>query len=236
MSVTFDLPMLYSQCQRKDGLRSNEELEKAKARLLCHLREEIADERVLQAMESVARHLFVPPGQLHMAYDDMPLPIGEGQTISQPTIVAIMTSALALKENDRVLELGTGSGYQAAILSRLVPNGRVLTVERVPKLCQRAQSLLQALRYDNIDVRLAGKTLGAPEDAPFDAILVTAAAPRIPDSLLKQLAPRGRMAIPVGTMLEQDLLRVTKQDGDYTVDNLGGCRFVPLIGDEAWSQ
>ena len=210
-------------------------MEEAKKRLFQDLRRDLGDERVLGAMEQVPRQLFVPAAHRHLAYDDIPLPIGGGQTISQPFIVALMTIALDLEDGDRVLEIGAGSGYQTAILSRLVSRGYVLSIERSPRLAHDARLLLQALGYDNVEVRLAGRRLGAPEEAPFDAILVTAGAPHLPQSLSDQLAPGGRMVIPVGSLREQDLLKVTKTGDTQSIEDLGPCRFVPLIGEEAWS-
>jgi len=217
-------------------LPSYPDTESARRRLFHHLRRELDDERVLCAMEQVPRHLFVPEAHRSLAYDDIPLPIGEGQTISQPFIVALMTSALELKEDDSVLELGTGSGYQAAILATLVLRGRVLSLERLPSLARGAGDLLRALGYENVEVRLAGPRLGAPEEAPFDAILVTAAAPRLPRTLLDQLASGGRMVIPVGPLQEQELMKVVKAAEGHRVTELGPCRFVPLIGEEAWGE
>ena len=196
----------------------------------------IRDEAVLQAMMKVPRHKFVPPEVRLFAYENRPLPIGYGQTISQPYIVAMMTSALELKETDQVLELGTGSGYQTAILACLVPRGRVVSVERVPSLASRARSLLTSLGLVNVRVLEAGNVLGYPELAPYNAIVVTAAAPRLPPSLLSQLAPGGRMVIPVGTLQEQELMKVVKTSDGYNVHALGPCRFVPLIGPEAWPE
>lgn len=212
------------------------DLERAKQELFRHLRRELGDDRVLDAMEQVPRHLFVPPAHRRLAYEDMPLPIGQGQTISQPFIVALMTRALELRESDRVLELGTGSGYQAAILAEMVPEGRVLSLERLPQLASTTGALLRELGYSNVEVRLAGKVLGCPEEAPFDAILVTAGAPRLPESLLAQLASGGRMVIPVGSLQEQELMKVVKTDGGHSVTRLGPCRFVPLIGEDAWNE
>ncbi|MDP2948927.1 MAG: DUF938 domain-containing protein, partial [Chloroflexota bacterium] len=149
---------------------------------------------------------------------------------------ALMTSALELAETDRVLEIGAGSGYQAAILSRLVPKGRVLTLERIPNLADTARAFLQALGCANVTVRLAGRALGAPEDAPFNAILVTAGAPRLPPALLEQLAPGGRIVAPVGSLREQELIKATRTDEGASYKMLGPCRFVPLIGEGAWSE
>ncbi len=183
-------------------------------------------------MERVPRELFVPESKRHLSYEDMPLPIGEEQTVSQPHIVAMMTHALELKESDRALEVGTGSGYQAAVLSLLA--GQVISVERIPALADRARGLLSSLGYDNVEVRLAGDVLGCPEDAPFDAIIVTAAAPTLPRTLLEQLADGGRMVIPAGSQQEQSLIKVSKKGNAYSITNLGPCRFVLLMGKGAW--
>jgi protein-L-isoaspartate(D-aspartate) O-methyltransferase len=171
-----------------------------------------------------------------MAYLDIPLGIGEGQTISQPYIVALMTEALELQGYERVLEVGTGSGYQAAILCLLVPQGQVTTVERVPSLAESARTALQKLGYDNVTVELAGPTLGAPHHAPFDAIIVTAASPQVPDSLISQLAIGGRLVIPVGSRDNQELMKVIRTDEGISLRWLGPCRFVPLIGREAFPE
>ena len=167
-----------------------------------------------------------------MAYLDQPLGIGEGQTISQPYMVALMSSALELGGQERVLDVGTGSGYQAAILSLLVPGGRVITVERVPVLAEHARALLQELGYHNVEVELAGPTLGCPERAPFDAILVAAASPRLPASLLSQLAIGGRLVIPVGSLDQQELVQALRTEEGLSVRLFGPCRFVPLIDDK----
>ena len=185
-------------------------------------------------MERVPRECFIPPEARHMAYLDIPLGIGEGQTISQPYIVALMTEALELRGYERVLEVGTGSGYQAAILSLLVPQGQVTTVERVPSLAESARTALQKLGYDNVTVELAGPILGAPHRAPFDAIIVTAASPKVPDSLVSQLAIGGRLVIPVGSRDNQELMKVIRTDEGISLRWLGPCRFVPLIGREAF--
>lgn len=190
----------------------------------------------MAALESVPRERFVPPEVSHLAYQDKPLPIGADQTISQPFIVAIMTQALELQGNERVLEVGTGSGYQAAVLSLLVPRGHLITVERVPALKDKAKALLKALGYNNVTVELAGPTLGAPQHGPFDAIIVTAASPQIPDSLVSQLAVGGRLVIPVGTRENQELMRVLRTEEGISVRWLGPCRFVPLIGKEAFPE
>jgi protein-L-isoaspartate(D-aspartate) O-methyltransferase len=184
-------------------------------------------------MGSIPRELFIPYAS-HEAYADMPLPIGLGQTISQPYIVALMTEALELNGTEKVLEVGTGSGYQAAILAELAR--LVITVERLETLAQRARQILNQLGYKNIEVHVAGPSIGRPEEAPYDAIIVTAAAPEVPAELLDQLAVNGRMVIPVGSRYEQQLLKVTKLPTGYHQENLGGCRFVPLIGKGAWQE
>jgi len=206
----------------------------ARAELVTHLCHEIKDERVLSAMLHVPRELFVSSAYREAAYEDRPLPIGQGQTISQPLIVAMMIEALELKGTERVLEVGTGSGYQAAILAELAH--RVVTVERHYQLLEKAREVLQKLGYSNIEIHLAEKHLGWPEGAPYDGIVVAAGAPRIPQELLGQLAAGGRLVIPVGSRYEQELLKVTKQNGETTVQKLGPCRWVPLVGDGAWDE
>jgi len=202
--------------------------------LINSLRGRISDERVLSAMSRVPRHLFVPMERIESAYEDIPLSIGSGQTISQPYIVAIMTSALDLNSDDVVMEIGTGSGYQAAVLAELCR--KVYTVERLPLMATRARQLLKSLGYSNIEVGVAGSELGWKSKAPFDAILVAAAAPEIPENLLKQLKPGGRMVIPVGSRHQQELLKITRGTDDFDLQKLGGCRFVSLIGEEAWHE
>lgn len=217
------------------GLPScEEEWARSRGALLAELREQgIRDERVLAALASVPRHAFVPHQLLSRAYDDCPLPIGCGQTISQPYIVALSTEALALAATDRVLEVGTGSGYQTAILAELA--GTVYTVERVPELSRAAEQRLGALGYANVRFRIGDGTKGWPEEAPFDAILVTAGAPRVPEGLLAQLAPQGRLVIPVGGRFNQQLILV-RREGERLVDRrLCPCTFVPLIGEEGWT-
>jgi len=206
----------------------------ARLKLVEHLRREIRDERVLGAMARVPRELFVPSNYWHVAYEDRPLPIGAGQTISQPMIVAMMTEALNLDENDKVLEVGSGSGYQAAILAELAD--WVVTVERHEQLAQKAKEALDKLGYINIEVHLAESMLGWQHKAPYDAIVVAAGAPHVPQQLLDQLATGGRMVIPVGSRYEQSLLKVVREDHGTTTHDLGPCRWVPLIGDEAWSE
>ncbi|MCE2462935.1 MAG: protein-L-isoaspartate(D-aspartate) O-methyltransferase [Dehalococcoidia bacterium] len=204
--------------------------------LFNNLRKEIHDEKVLRAMEKVPRELFVPSEGRHMAYKDVALPIGNGQTISQPYIIALMTSMLELRGDEKVLEVGTGSGYQAAILSHLLARGTVLTLERISSLARTAATTLDSLGCKNVEVRLADDRLGAPEDSPFNTIIVTAGSPKLPQSLMAQMAAGGRMVIPVGTRMEQELIRVVKTSEGHTVNVLGPCRFVPLIGRDAWPE
>jgi len=206
----------------------------ARARLIEQLRCEIKDVRVLSAMARVPREQFVPSTHWHAAYEDRPLLIEHGQTISQPLIVAIMSEALCLTGNEKVLEVGTGSGYQAAILSELA--NHVVTVERYEDLAQRARKVLERLGYGNVEVHIAEPTLGWRYKAPYDAIVVTAGAPSIPETLVEQLQSGGRMIIPVGSRYEQSLLKVIKRDHEVTTENLGPCRWVPLVGEGAWTD
>ena len=210
------------------------DFEAARARLIEHLGSEIKDERVLAAMVRIPRERFVPPEEQDLAYEDIPLPIGLDQTISQPFIVALMTEALELTGGEKVLEVGTGSGYQAAILAELAR--LVITVERLPTLTEGAKRVLDSLGYTNIVVHLAEKTLGWQAEAPYDAIMVTAGAPRVPVDLLAQLAIGGRLVIPIGSRYVQELYKVTKRRKKNIVQNLGGCRFVSLIGEGAWEE
>jgi protein-L-isoaspartate(D-aspartate) O-methyltransferase len=210
------------------------DLEWARENLLKYLDHEIADKRVVEAMKHVPREAFVSPEQYHAAYDDRPLGIGFGQTISQPFIVALMVQALELKGDEKVLELGTGSGYEAAILAELAQI--VVTVECIPELAESAKQILDKLGYSNIEVHVAGETLGWPEGAPYDAIIVSAGAPTVPQVLLEQLTWNGRLVIPVGSRWQQDLLKVTKLKKSNRIENLGGCYFVPLIGEGAWGK
>lgn len=210
------------------------DLERAREHLLEYLDHEIADKRVTEAMRRVRREAFVSPEQYEVAYDDRPLGIGFGQTISQPFIVALMVQALELKGDEKILELGTGSGYETAILAELAQ--RVVTVECIPELAESARQALDTLGYSNIEVHIAGKTLGWPEGAPYDAIIVSAGAPSVPRVLLEQLAWDGRLVLPVGSRWQQDLLRVTRLRKGNRIENLGGCYFVPLIGEGAWEK
>ncbi len=210
------------------------DFETARARLVEQLSTEIRDERVLAAMARIPRECFVPPESQHMAYADMPLPIGLEQTISQPFIVALMTEALELTGQEKVLEIGTGSGYQAAILAELAR--LVITTERLPALAEAAKNVLSGLGYTNIEVHVVGENLGWQCEAPYDAIVVTAGAPRVPVDLLNQLAIGGRLVIPVGSRYTQELYKITRHKKKNMVENLGGCRFVSLIGKDAWEE
>ena len=192
----------------------------------------IRDERVLAAMSHVARQEFVPVEFRDQVYEDHPIPIGEGQTVSQPYIVAIMLQALTLDPLDTVLEIGTGSGYQTALLAELTQ--QVYSVERHASLASMAETTLSRLGYTNVKVVLGDGSNGLPEHAPFDAIVVSAAAPQIPSPLLEQLREDGRMVIPVGPAQAQELLLVRKQAGQPAITNLEGCRFVPLIGSKGY--
>lgn len=192
----------------------------------------IRAERVLEAMQSVPRHEFVPREALAMAYADQPLPIGEKQTISQPYMVAAMTEAMELTGEENVLEVGAGSGYQAAILSLLAR--QVTSIEFHPELADEARERLARLGYTNVNVVAGDGTLGYPQAAPFDAVMVTAAAPGIPPPLVEQLAPGGRLLIPVGDANQQELLRVRKRPEGNTTESLHLCRFVPLVGRYGW--
>lgn len=185
-------------------------------------------------MGRIPREIFVPEPSRLLAYEDIPLPIDAGQTISQPFIVALMTQALRMQRTETVLELGTGSGYQAALLAELAH--KVVSVERVPELAEVSRGLLEALGYKNVEIHLATEVLGWPEGAPYDAIIVTAGAPKIPHELMDQLRSGGRMVIPVGSRYDQELLVVIKGTSGFATQSLGGCRFVPLIGPGAWTE
>ena len=210
------------------------DLDKAKAKLIKHLSWEIADKRVVEAMKRVPREAFVPQEHYPAAYEDRPLSIGFGQTISQPFIVALMIQALELKGDEKVLELGTGSGYEAAVLAELAK--QVVTVEIIPELAESAKQVLEKLGYSNVEVHIAGKTLGWLEDAPYNAIIVSAGAPSIPQILLGQLSWGGRLVIPVGSHWQQELMKIRKDKEGNRVENLGACYFVPLIGEGAWKE
>ena len=194
----------------------------------------IRDERVLQAMGKIPRHLFMQEALAGEAYNDHPVPIGEKQTISQPYIVALMTEALELKGSENTLEIGTGSGYQTAILAEL--SSRVYTIERIKSLLVKARKLLAKMSYNNILFKAFDGTLGWKEYAPFDAIMVTAGAPNVPEPLKEQLADNGRIIIPVGDRYTQELIKITRKGENFEQEGLGGCRFVNLIGVHGWKE
>jgi protein-L-isoaspartate(D-aspartate) O-methyltransferase len=203
-------------------------------RLLAELAGEVKDTRVLDAIRRVPREEFVDRDIRHAAYENRPLPIGHGQTISQPLIVALMAQALLLTGEEKVLEVGTGSGYQAAVLSLLAR--QVVTVERVAPLAQAAAERLERLGYRNVEVHVVEEVLGWLDGAPYDAIVVAAAAPEVPLALLNQLAAGGRLVIPVGARDLQELVRIVKTPAGAQRHNLGPCRFVPLLGSSAWPE
>ncbi|ABB31654.1 protein-L-isoaspartate O-methyltransferase [Geobacter metallireducens RCH3] len=193
----------------------------------------VKDRRLIEAMLKVPRHVFVEEAMAAQAYSDTPLPIGEKQTISQPYMVALMTELLELSGREKVLEIGTGSGYQAAILATLAD--RVYTVERIRPLALKARRALDRLGLLNVNIKISDGTIGWEEEAPFDAIIVTAGAPDVPDKLAEQLAVGGRLVIPVGNQFDQVLVRITKQeDGSLIRENVTGCRFVKLVGKYGW--
>jgi len=194
----------------------------------------IKDIRVLNALNKVPRHLFVEEALQGQAYNDYPLPIGEKQTISQPFMVALMTEALELKGEERVLEIGTGSGYQAAILAELAE--RVYSIERIRSLANRARTLLHELHYYNVEIGVSDGTQGLKEKAPFEAITVTAGAPDVPQPLLDQLTVGGRLVVPVGDAFSQILVRVTRMKRGFKRQEMGGCHFVRLIGKNGWQE
>jgi len=205
----------------------------ARARLVDQLRAEgIADEAVLAAIGRVPRERFIPPEQRDHAYENTPLPIGEGQTISQPFVVALMTSALRLHGGERALEIGTGSGYQAAVLAEL--GVQLITLERFPDLAERAAAVLAELGYRGVHVYHADGTMGWPTHAPYDAILVTAGGAQVPPALIEQLAEGGRLVMPVGGFSELELLLLRRRAGRIVAEQLGPVRFVPLIGQGGW--
>ncbi|MCX5868470.1 MAG: protein-L-isoaspartate(D-aspartate) O-methyltransferase [Proteobacteria bacterium] len=195
-------------------------------------RRNITDQRVLEVMRKVPRHKFVPERMRGEAYDDHPLPIGKGQTISQPYMVAIMTELLGLRGEERVLEIGTGSGYQLAILAELAREA--FSVERFGPLADQARARLRELGYRNFEIRAGDGTLGWPERAPFDGIIVTAGSPDVPAPLVEQLSEGGRLVIPVGEERHQELYRLTREGGKTRKEFFGGCVFVPLVGEHGW--
>ena len=192
----------------------------------------VRDPRLLKAMSEVPRHLFVDEALWSQAYNDHPLAIGESQTISQPFMVALMTDAMGLMGQEKVLEIGTGCGYQTAILAKLAD--WVFSIERLPNLSRRAQANLEKVGVFNVNLIVGDGTKGWPEEAPYDAIIVTAGAPATPEPLKEQLAEGGRLVIPVGDHRVQTLMRITRKGDDFVEEDLGGCRFVDLIGEYGW--
>ena len=226
-------------CRAITSLRHNwypidVEMQDARRKLIDSISTDVSDSRVLTAMRAVPRERFVPQSRRHAAYEDVALPTTAGQTISQPTIIGVMLQALELRRTDRVLEIGTGTGYQAALLAEIVRD--VTTVERIPELVQQARIILEQLAYSNISVEFAMQTLGRTEDGPYDAIVVAAAAPRIPTILIGQLEVGGRMVVPIGGLEEQTLMKITKTADSLAMTSLGACRFVPLIGEGGWPE
>lgn len=217
------------------GMPAREAFALARRRLDAQLRERgLTDERVLAALREVPRHLLIPEGLWGQAYRDTPLPIGEGQTISAPGVVASMTDALALTHSERVLEIGTGSGYQAAVLSQLA--AEVISIERIESLAIEARRALRALGVDNVTIHIGDGTRGLPDEAPFDRIVVTAGGPDIPLPLLSQLAVGGLLVGPFGPRGDQELIRMQRTgEKKFTREVLGRCRFVDLIGENGWA-
>jgi protein-L-isoaspartate(D-aspartate) O-methyltransferase len=215
---------------------SKKDFEKKRYRMVEHQirRRGVRDERVLAAMERIPRHRFVPEKLEDYAYDDSPLSIGDGQTISQPYMVALMTETVMPAMGDRVLEVGTGSGYQTAILAELVRE--VYSIERIPALAERAEQLLRELGIENVSIRIGDGSEGLSEEAPFDGILVTAGAPEMPDPLVEQLAVGGRLVIPIGGSHHQTLYKVSKGEKGIRKTAGTGCVFVPLIGRHGWEE
>ena len=210
------------------------DFERDKRELFERILTELDDQRVIDAMMRVPRERFVPDEASHMAYADMALAIGNDQTISQPYMVAMMISALEVRRMDRVLDIGTGSGYQAAVLAQMARE--VVTTERIPALMRIAEGRLKSLGYTNIILRAAGSELGLPGGPRFNGIIVGAGAPKLPSELVEQLEVGGRLVVPIGSRQEQQLMKVIRTPHGFSVATLGGCRFVPLIGDGAWPE
>ena len=208
----------------------------AKSKLFDKLSNDIEAPEVLQVMEIIPRELFVSKSDVHQAYRDIPLDIGYGQTISQPYIVALMTAAMKLDQSDVVLEIGTGSGYQSAILAKILNEGKVISIERIPELADLARSVLNKLNCDNVEIYPATCELGRPSNGPFDAIIVTAACPNLPQALVDQLTIGGRLVVPIGCLKRQELTLVIRTMHGMQVYSLGACRFVPIIGQEGFPE
>jgi protein-L-isoaspartate(D-aspartate) O-methyltransferase len=215
----------------RDNKNDEQKLSMVKNQLIAR---GIKNQKVLDAMQEIPRHLFVPSKYQKDAYNDGPLPISEGQTISQPYMVALMTECLGVKDNDKVLEIGTGSGYQMAILLKIT--SRVYSIERFPSLTECAISTLKSLGFEYINIKTADGTLGWPEEAPFDGIIVTSAAPRVPEQLKSQLADGGRLVIPVGSRHTQQLYILTRNGKHFTTEENTACVFVPLVGKYGWDD
>ena len=208
----------------------------AKSKLFDKLSNDIEAPEVLQVMEIIPRELFVSKSDVHQAYRDIPLDIGYGQTISQPYIVALMTAAMMLDQSDLVLEIGTGSGYQSAILAKILNEGKVISVERIPELADLARSVLNKLNCDNVEIYPATCELGRPSNGPFDAIVLTAACPNLPQALVDQLTIGGRLVVPIGCLKRQELTLVIRTMHGMQGYSLGACRFVPIIGQEGFPE
>lgn len=196
----------------------------------------LRDERIVQAMRKVPRHVFVPVESRRYAYEDIPLPVGHNQTISAPHMVATMCEYLDLKEGQRVLEIGAGTGYHACVVAEIIAPGRVYGVERYPGLAERARKNLEIAGCMKVKIIVGDGTKGYPEKAPYDRIYVTAGAPEVPEPLLEQLKDKGRMLIPIGSRYSQELILVMREGGETIRKNLGGCAFVPLIGEYGWKD
>lgn len=202
--------------------------------LLKELRSNIIDESVLTALRNVPRQIFVPAEKCHLSYKNIPLSIGDGQTISQPLIICIMLELLELKFTDKVMDVGSGTGYQTALLAEL--SNRVIGVERIQRLINLSKKSLADLGCNNVEIYKAEEELGYTGQAPYDAIIVGAAAPKLPLKLIEQLAPKGRLVIPVGDRKSQELIKVVKTEDSYHASTHGACKFVPLIGKDAWQE
>ncbi len=215
---------------------SNENSKLEREKLIQHLISSgyLKSERVIKAMRKVPRHEFLPPQQERHAYEDCPLIIGSGQTISAPHMVAIMTEALEVGKKDKILEVGSGSGYQAAILAELASQGEIYTMETILQVKEFAEKNLSKLGYKNVVIILGDGTKGYQEKAPYDKIMVTAAAPKIPSDLIQQLRVLGKLLVPVGGRMYQELISVEKKENKIEKKNLGGCVFVPLVGKDGW--
>ena len=215
-----------------------DEFKEKREKLIEKLKKELnLSDKVVKAMKKVPRHLFIPPAYRNEAYIDSPLPIGKGQTISAPHMVAIMCELLDLKEGDKVLEIGTGCGYHAAVVAEIVgKNGKVISIERIPELAEMARRNLKALGYDNVIVIVGDGSKGYEKEAPYDKIYVTASAPKIPEPLIEQLKPGGRLVIPVGDLVQYLYIVEKDKEGNIKKENWGAVRFVPLVGEHGFDD